>query len=249
MNTKLSLFKIRQTAYRLIEVGVYPIVMIIFAILLCWQIYSVFQADNLLKQEIASRDILIAKLDKYRENAKISEQDRLVYGTIIKRQIPQNNNTFDIYALIEAVYETTGIELKIARPTSVEGAAGDQSIILDEGAMPLSASATLTAQSLNEIIDTYQYQYSRFMTLNEIKVTLSKEGQGQFYDVDFIFHVHSMNGEKKDENDTTGSPAQFTSEDKINFDYYINNANIDIYYATQNKTPVDEEYEPSDSLF
>lgn len=249
MNTKLSLFKIRQTAYRLIEVGVYPIVMIIFFILLCWQIYSVFEAQNQLKQEIISRDILIDKLDKYRENAKISEQDRLVYGTIIKKQIPQSNSTFDIYALIESVYESTGIELEVDTPSAVGGTTRDPSTALDEGAMRLSASAILTSQSLNEIIETYQYQYARFMTLNEITVTSSKEGQGQFYDVNFTFQVHSINGEKKDTNDTVETPAQFTSEDKTNFDYYINNTNVDLYYATQNTIPVDEEYEPSGTLF
>jgi len=249
MNAKLSLFKIRQTAYRLIEVGVYPIVMIVFFVLLSGQIYSVFQAHNQLKQEIISRDILIDKLDKYRENAKILEQDRLVYGTIIKKQIPQTNNTFDTFALIEAVYETTGIELQVDQTTSVGGVGGVPSKATDKGAMRLSASAMLTSQSLNEIIDTYQYRYARFMTLNDIKVTSNIEGQSQFYDVDFTFQVYSINEEQKDINDTAGPPAQFTSEDKMHFDQYINNANVDLYYATQDKSTVDEEYEPSGTLF
>ncbi|MBP6994179.1 hypothetical protein KBB12_02970 [Candidatus Woesebacteria bacterium] len=249
MKTKLSLFKIRQRAYHFVEVGAYPFIAFIFAALLCWQSYSVYSAHAQLRIEIDSRDALNAKLDKFRENAKISEQDRLVYGTIIKRQVPQNNNTFDTYALMESFYEQTGIELAPAssgvpgEPTKTKSAQADDSTAL------LKASAVLTAQGIEDIISRYQFQFARFMTLNEITVTTDQEGKGQVYDVDFAFKLYSMSEGGAPAPNVNVSAAQFTTKDKENFDSYINSANIDLYYATQNAAPVDEDYEPAGSIF
>jgi hypothetical protein len=249
MNTKLSLFRIRQKIYRFVEVGVYPFIALTFAFLLVWQVYVIIEARHQLQIEVDTRNALNEKLEKFRENAKISEQDRLVYGTIIKKQIPGSDNTFDTYALMESFYETTGIELKNSTSATTIGSRSTASTTTENSSGKYSASAVLTLQTLSEIIDTYQYQFSRFMTLNEIKVAKNKEGRDQFYDVDFTFQVYSLNGDKKGTSEEKGTPAQFTAEDKRNFDFYINNTNIDLYYATQNATPVDEEYEPSGTLF
>ena len=92
MNTKLSLFRIRQKIYRFVEVGIYPFIALTFAFLLVWQVYVIIEAHNQLQIEVDTRNTLTEKLEKFRENAKISEQDRLVYGTIIKKQIPLNDN-------------------------------------------------------------------------------------------------------------------------------------------------------------
>ena len=249
MNNKITLFKIRQKAYHFIEIGAYPFIALVFMLLLSWQIYSIYVAHTQLSAEIESRDALNAKLDKFRENAKISEQNRLVYGTIIKKQLPQTNNTFDTYALMESFYEQTGIELKPASSPIPGTSTAAKSSQANETTNLLQASAVLTAQGIEDIISRYQFQFSRFMTLNEITVAKDQVAQGQVYDVDFTFEIYSLSSGDKQTTAPNVSVAQFTTKDKENFDQYINSTNIDLYYATQNAAPVDEGYEPAGSIF
>lgn len=245
MNSKLTFFNLRQKAYRFVEVGIYPLIAFMFLLLMGWQIYSVVEIHQELNKERTSRDALSAKLEKYRENAKISDQDRMVYGTIIARQIPATDNTFNTYALMESFYETTGIELTPARSTT---ASARSRTAIAASTNLLQASTTLTSQQLKDVLDTYQYQFPRFMTLNAITVARNIADPDTF-DVDFNFEMHSLAPEGKKPETSGASGIQFTASDKRNFDHYINNTNVDLYYETISTTPVDTEYEPAGSIF
>ncbi len=241
MKNKLTLFYLRQKIYRFLEVGIYPLMAFLFLILMVWQMYSIFEANKELQEAKSTLNTLVEKLEKYRENAKISEQDRLVYGTIIKKQIPASNNTFDTFRLMESFYNSTGIELKVSQLSREDAPKmPNQTSDFDTGIF--SAKATMTLQSLNNILNSYQYQFPRFMTLNEIEVAKSKEGQGEFLDVEFIFQTYNLAN-------TGTSQAQFNAQDKKYFDEYIGSTNIDLYYETQSPNDANEEYEPSGTIF
>lgn len=253
MNTKLSLFALRQRVYRLFEFGAYPFIALMFTLLLCWQVYSIYIAHEELSKEQDTLSALRIKLEKYRENAKISEQDRLVYGTILKRQIPANSGTFDTFALIESFYEATGIELRPSQSGSIGGGNSTQSnfTVADGSSGIYSGSGVLNKDQLDEILKTYQFHFPKFLTLNSIKVSTSKEGNGLFHDVTFTFQTYSLssNEKKGTEKATSQAGAQFTIEDKKSFDRYVSEANVDLYYQTQSLSTVDEEYEPAGKLF
>lgn len=253
MNTKLSLFALRQRAYRLFELGAYPFIALLFALLLCWQVYSVYIAHEELTKEQDTLLALRVKLEKYRDNAKISEQDRLVYGTILKRQIPANSGTFDTFALIESFYEATGIELKPSQSGSTgAGNSTKSNITIADGSSGIySGSGVLNKDQLDDILKTYQFHFPKFLTLNGIKVSTNKEGNEMFYDVTFFFQTYSLSSSEKKgtEKVTSQAGAQFSIEDKKSFDRYVSEANVDLYYQTQPLSTVDEEYEPAGKLF
>lgn len=253
MNNKLTLFTLRQRLYRIFELGTYPLIALMFILLLCWQSYSVYLAHEELSKERDSLAALHLRLDTYRENAKISEQDRLVYGTILKRQIPANSGIFDTFALIESFYRATGIELKPAQSGSSGSGHSTQSnlTIVDGSAGTYSGSGVLNQEQLNEILNTYQYHFPKFLTLSSIRVSTNKEGNGLFYDVTFYFQTYSLGSDdtKKTETVINTAGSQFTAADKRSFDQFITKANIDLYYETQALPRADEQYEPAGKLF
>jgi len=245
MKNKLTLFYLRQKMYRFFEVGIYPLMALLFLVLMLWQMYSIVEVHTELKESKNKLNTLVAKLEKYRENAKISEQDRLVYGTIIKKQIPASNNTFDTFRLMESFYNATGIELKVSQLTREDSPKmPNQTSVFDTGIF--SASATMSLQSLNDLLGNYQYQFPRFMTLNEITVAKSKENQGELLDVKFIFETYYL---AKEGGSSGISQAQFNAQDKKFFDEYIGSTNIDLYYETQSPVDTNEEYDPAGTIF
>lgn len=250
MNNKLTLFNLRQKVYRFMMVGIYPIICGVFVLLLCIQIYSVYTVWSDLQVASSKRDTLASKLAKYRNNARISDTERVAYGTIIKKQVPKVNDVFDQFNLIDIFYQRTGIELKGASSPRGKGSSSRAASNASTGTTNyLIGSGTMNEETLNELMSLYQYQFHRFMTLDEITVAVSKEGQGRFYDVALTLQLYNL-GDANTSGDTASTgEIQFTSKDLESFQAYMDKTNIDIYYEMQSASPVTTEYETAESIF
>ncbi len=250
MNNKLALFNLQQKTYRFITVGIYPIILGVFLLLFGIQIYSVLTVYGDLQTASQTRDVAKAKLDKYRNNARISESERTAYGTVIKRQIPKSNDVFDQFSLIDNFYQRTGIELKGTNALRGKGNSSQSTSNTNTGATNyLIGNGTMNAETLDELMNIYAYQFHRFMTLDEISVVQSKEGQGKFYDVSITLQVYNLGDTKSSDTGAAPTDMVFTANDLTSFKAYMDKTNIDIYYEMQSASPVTTEYEPAESIF
>ncbi len=229
-----------------VEKGLYPTIILILFGLLCWQIYTVSQVREDLAREQTKRDALKAKFDKYKGNIKISDQDQAVFGLILKRQIPTKESPFDLFSLIDKFSQTTSLDL--TSDTKATNNFTNNAPI--SGSVPyttkiLTAKGLLTEKMLTDILQIYQYQFHRFMTLNQITVASSNTVVEGVYDVNFVFGLYTF-----DSMETAGESQEvFTAQDIATFDMYKENANIDLYYETQDAVPAMYEYDTSGTIF
>lgn len=240
---KLNIVKFRQRLYRFGVYGVYPVILIIFVLLALLQGYTVSVTREKLQEELGQRDRLQSVFDRYRSNAKISEAQRLAYGTIIKMQVPRSNDVFDVFSLIDAFLARTSIELHATTDPSMGRSTSTATASTESSAHFLTGSATMDDATLGELLRIYAYEFRRFMTLDRISVDSIEDSSRPLYRVELTFQIYDMGGT------APGSKQVFAPGDLARFERYMQDTNIDIYYELQQATPSQGEYEKSGTIF
>lgn len=246
---KLGLFYLRQKLVALFEIGIYPITTVILAGLFAWQVYGTKNMMNDLAVQQVKRDELQTRLEQYKTNAKeLSDTDRIVFGSILKRQLPSGENTFDMFTTVDAFVAETGLQLSdYAVPDGDPTVKGADAKPQEGSSIVLSATGTVSPERFNQILDMYQYEFQRFMTLISAQVSSSTTSPGN-YEVTLGFSIHVVPDPVI--SDTSALDVQISADDKKELDLYKEKVNTDLYIdVSQQEAPIDEKYDTSESAF
>lgn len=249
MKLKLHSLRARHIFYAFLHKGLYPFMAFIFMCICAFQMYMVYLTQQDLSREQDSLDALHLRLKKFSQNARITEEDRVVYGTILKRQIPTHNNTFDTFALIDSFYQVTGIELKTSSGQQTSSSQRPSKSTQAPASVSFTATATLTPESLQVLLDRYQYEFPRYLTLSAIQLNRSVTAAEQgLYDVRLTFEAYTVPITK--ETSSADMSTNFTAADVAHFEAFKQRANTNLYYELQDVEPVSEdEYESAETIF
>jgi len=240
-NQKINLNSIIRNILYIFEKGIYLIITLIILGLLIFQIRSVLQTrDNLLAQQ-AVRESLKTDFEKFRSKSPISESEKMLFGSILRTQIPPSENSFDYFPMIDYLNSATGLTFAIPTIES-EG--------VNKGTTDLSAKGSLSQQGISQLLQVYQYDLVRFLTMHSAKITSSKEKAGM-YDVVMQFKSYTApTADIVDDNTPVDKIVQFGPDTLKAFNTYVQKANQELYVDPQEQVEVvDNDYESAESPF
>lgn len=240
-NQKINFHTIINKLLYFVEKGIYFIITIIIFGLLLFQIRSVV----LVRQELLSQKDIVATLktdfEKFRSKSPITESEKILFGSILRTQLPASENSFGYYTLTDYLNSVTGLKFSIPELAA-------ESVF--KGTSDLTATGTLSAQGLSQLLQIYQYDLIRFMTMHSAKVTNSKTSAGM-YDVSIQFKSYTApTADIVDDNTPVDKIVEFGPETLKAYNNYVSKVNQELYVDPQSvEEVVDTDYEPADSPF
>lgn len=231
---------------RLVDQVLYPAVALFLLVLLVFQINTTYATYISARQEQEAATILQNKLASLKDSTGITDHDRALYGNILARQLPGRESLFATLDLSAEFLNGTGLDLQGNTLLKTDGKSPEQLKQEQEKGITIQATGTLTSAELQEMLETYQFEYPRFMTLSSLHVR-RKSSELDEIDVNATFNIYTV--PEASPESVKESDVQFSVEDAQLFETYKQKVNTGLYTEKTDISPEDTKYEVETSPF